>query len=124
MLSEQSNSVCPSGSARATASVPILVAAPPRFSTPTCWPQISESLPATTRAIASVPPPGGNGTTSRTKRVGQPCADARLGSAGAAIEAAVSAMARRRLSMGSLVDLDAGRPDDGGPLGPLGLQMR
>jgi hypothetical protein len=51
--------------------VPILVAPPPRFSITVCWPQISESLPATTRAIASVPPPGGNGTISRTNRFGQ-----------------------------------------------------
>src|SRR5262249_6856628 len=77
----------------------MLVAAPPRFSTTTCWPQISDSLPATTRAMASVPPPGGNGTTRRTYRFGQPevCARALLTRPSA--EAAESAMKRRRLIM-------------------------
>src|SRR5215475_8918323 len=75
----------------------MLVAPPPRFSTTTCWPQISDSLPATTRAMASVPPPGGNGTTRRTYRFGQPevCACALLMRPSA--EAAESEMMRRRL---------------------------
>ena len=46
---------------------------------------MSESLPATTRAMASVPPPGGNGTIRRTNRFGQAavgCAAARVAKAG------------------------------------------
>jgi hypothetical protein len=52
--------------------------------------------------MASVPPPGGNGTTRRTYRFGQPevCAGARL--TGASTEAAESAMTRRRLIMAFL----------------------
>ncbi|MCX7137656.1 MAG: hypothetical protein NTW47_13735 [Proteobacteria bacterium] len=42
----------------ATRSEPILVAPPARFSTTTCWPKISVSLPAITRAVKSVLPPG------------------------------------------------------------------
>src|SRR4051812_21004368 len=56
----------------------MLVAPPPLFSTTTCWPHCSESCAETMRAIASVPPPGGKGTTMRTKRDGQVCASAVL----------------------------------------------
>jgi hypothetical protein len=52
------------------------------------------------RAIASVPPPGGNGTISRTNRVGHACARALRGSQdGTDADAAASATRRRRLSM-------------------------
>ncbi len=49
-----SSSVVPSGSARATASAPILPAAPPRLSTTTVWPSRSASALATSRAVTSV----------------------------------------------------------------------
>src|SRR5262245_46886289 len=83
----------------------MLAPPPPRFSTTICWPQISDSLPATTRAMASVPPPGGNGTTNRTKRLGQvDCAEAlrrKLGAGRAFASAAAPAslMEWRRLSI-------------------------
>ena len=44
--------------------------APGLFSTTTGWPQASASLPASSRAVRSVAPPAGNGTTSLTGRVG------------------------------------------------------
>src|SRR4051794_8788431 len=45
-------------------------AAPGLFSTITGWPQRSDSFCAISRAPVSVPPPGGNGTTRVTERVG------------------------------------------------------
>src|SRR4051812_4966182 len=69
----------------------MLVAPPPLFSTTTCWPHCAESCAETMRAIASVPPPGGNGTTIRTKRAGQVCASALpMPSASERMSAAVS----------------------------------
>src|SRR5882672_9419040 len=44
------------------------------FSTKNCWPRRSESACATRRAMTSVGPPGGNPTTTRTGRLGYPCA--------------------------------------------------
>jgi hypothetical protein len=46
------------------------VLAPPLFSTIICWPHISESLWLTARAMTSVAPPAGSGTTSRTAFAG------------------------------------------------------
>ena len=60
----------PSGAALATASVPITPPAPARFSTTTVWPSAGCSFSAITRAMMSVVPPGGNGTTIRTGRFG------------------------------------------------------
>src|SRR5262245_56154262 len=42
--------------------------APPLLSITTCWPHVSESRAERMRAIASAPPPGGNGTITLTKR--------------------------------------------------------
>src|SRR6266446_1440788 len=99
--------VYPSGAERAAASAAILPLAPPLFSITTCWPQVSESRAATMRAIASAPPPGGNGTIRRTNRLGQfgtdkACSDEvwaniRPAPLGASADAAVSAIAWRRV---------------------------
>src|SRR4029079_16261631 len=86
------------GSDLATVSVPIEVAPPPLFSTTICWPQIADSLAETTRAMASVPPPGGSGTTRRTKRAGY-AAGCRSPTVGANSQAYESAAKRRRSSM-------------------------
>src|SRR5215207_8554877 len=49
---------------------------PPRLSTVTVWRKASDSFCATTRAIASTPPPAGYGTTSVMARVGKSAARA------------------------------------------------
>src|SRR5690606_15519674 len=66
-----SSMVWPSGAARDTYSVPMLAAAPGLFSTVTGCCQILVSCAATSRAVISVDPPGGNGTTMRTAREGK-----------------------------------------------------
>src|ERR1700704_1946267 len=55
------------------------LAAPALFSTTTGWPSRGASFSATTRAMASVPPPAANGTTRVTARLGQFCAAANVG---------------------------------------------
>src|SRR2546430_216929 len=78
----------------------MLPPAPGLFSTTTCWPHISESRAPTMRPIESMPPPGVNGTTRRTKRVGQACANAgRSARLGASTHAAETPITRRRVSM-------------------------
>src|SRR5436309_8547301 len=67
-------SVYPSGSARNTASAPMLPAAPGRLSTITGWPHFSLNFSATMRGIRSALPPAGNGTTMRTGFPGHSCA--------------------------------------------------
>src|ERR1700730_18548590 len=69
--------VCPSGALRATARVAMVPPAPPRLSTTICWPIDLLILSATMRPSASLPPPGGNGMTSVTGRVGYAWATAR-----------------------------------------------
>ena len=51
--------VYPSGAALATAPVPISPDAPDRLSTITFWPSFLPIFSAISRAVASVPPPGG-----------------------------------------------------------------
>src|SRR3989442_10015482 len=97
--------VYPSGAERAAASAAMLPLAPPLFSITTCWPHVSESRAETMRAIASAPPPGGNGTIRRTNRLGQfgtdkalsgeVCADILPAKLGAIAAAAVTPIARR-----------------------------
>src|SRR6218665_601018 len=53
--------VYPSGLDSATALAPMLPPAPPRLSTPAAWPMISGRRVVTRRAVASLPPPGGEG---------------------------------------------------------------
>jgi len=47
-----------------------MLPAPGRFSTKNCWPMVLEKYCASTRAMMSVPPAGGDGTTMRTGRAG------------------------------------------------------
>src|SRR6187399_1186693 len=56
--------------------MPISPPAPPRLSTTNCWPRYSESLFENWRAVMSLPPPGANGTTTRTGLAGYCCASA------------------------------------------------
>src|ERR671914_229996 len=56
--------------------MPIMLPAPGLFSTKNCWPNALEKCTTSTRATMSVPPPGGEGTTMRTVRVGDSCAAA------------------------------------------------
>ena len=65
--------VWPSGSARATAPMPIVPPAPGRFSTTKGWPSCSDSRCATVRAMMSVALPAVNGTITVTRLVGQDC---------------------------------------------------
>src|SRR5262245_58500393 len=104
----------------------MLPPAPGLLSTTTCWPHISESRAPMMRPTASMPPPGVNGTTSLTMRLGQPpCASAAPGArtgkktgatTGATAEAAARRIRPRRSSMMSLLDLDPGGLDDRAPL--------
>src|SRR5262249_61354786 len=97
--------VQPSGAERAAASAARLPLAPPLFSITTCWPHVSERRAETMRAIASAPPPGGNGTIRRTNRFGQfrtdkacsdeGCADIRPARLGGSAAAAGDAIAGR-----------------------------
>src|SRR5260221_3994021 len=59
--------VYPSGADLATYSFAMLVPAPGRFSTITCWGRSSESFDASTRALMSTPPPGVNPTMRRSE---------------------------------------------------------
>ncbi len=50
--------------------------APPMFSTTICWPRLSLTRGAMSRAATSTGPPAVNGTTMVTGRVGHSCAAA------------------------------------------------
>src|SRR5262245_4241818 len=86
-----SPSVVPSGSDRATCSVPRLPPPPTRFSTTSCWPSRSPSFWATSRATMSELLPAVNGTTKRIGRSGQRlvCACAMLAPSSATTTAVV-----------------------------------
>src|SRR5215469_9290527 len=62
--------VYPSGSERATYSLPRLLPAPDLFSMMTCWCHITDSLSASARATMSVGPPAATGTMTRTGLLG------------------------------------------------------
>ena len=64
------SSVWPSLGALATASAPMVLPAPARFSTITRPPSRAESCSASSRASVSVGPPGAKGSTMRTGRAG------------------------------------------------------
>ena len=70
VLIEPNSSEYPSGRARATAAEPTLPEAPERFSTTTGWPRDRCKGSATARARMSVEPPGAQGTTMVTGRLG------------------------------------------------------
>jgi len=61
----------------ATASVPLMLEAPGRFSTVTGWPSASCTLRAVSRAVMSMAPPGGAGTMMRMGLAGKAWAPAR-----------------------------------------------
>ena len=90
-LSKVSSQVSPSGRAFATASAPIEPAAPERFSTTTVAPRRCVSPGVTSRATASVDPPGAKGTMMR---MDWPWARAMPGAASAT---AAAASAERRV---------------------------
>ena len=73
------STVRPSGAALATASLPRTPPAPERFSISTAWPSSGPTCAAISRAITSVLPPGGQGTTQRMARAS--CAGAGMASA-------------------------------------------
>src|SRR5436305_12851284 len=85
-------SVYPSGSARNTASAPMLPAAPGRLSTITGWPHFSLNFAATMRGSRSALPPAGNGTTMRTGFAGHSCAWTAVARLAAKATAAASLM--------------------------------
>src|SRR6266853_1570738 len=92
-LSWPRSSVYPSGAAFAASSLERFPFEPGRFSTTTGWPSASPSLGASTRAIVSVAPPGGLGTSRRTGRVGY-CAEAAAASRAKRNAAAIRGSAR------------------------------
>jgi hypothetical protein len=63
-------SVCPSGSARASPIAAVTPPAPGRLSTTNGLPRRCVSFCAICRARMSIAPPGGNGTTKVTGRLG------------------------------------------------------
>src|SRR5260221_13567784 len=71
--------------------------APPRLSTTICWPSDLLILSATMRPSASLPPPGGNGMTSVTGRVGYAWAAALSGARHDATAPETRTMNARRL---------------------------
>jgi hypothetical protein len=64
------STVCPSGAARCTASLPSTPAAPGRFSTTSGWPSVRDICGASRRIMMSVAEPEAKGTTTRTGRDG------------------------------------------------------
>src|SRR5215208_2283400 len=74
---EWTRSVWPSGSALATALVPIVVPPPGRLSMRKVWPSWADTCSNTVRGTMSVALPGAYGTITRTGLVGQVSAPAR-----------------------------------------------
>src|SRR3982751_5067088 len=68
-----SNSVCPSGAAWDAMVAPIVLPAPGRLSTTTCWPHISLILAAKMRPVMSVGPPDAGPMIKRTDLTGKLC---------------------------------------------------
>ena len=71
-----STMVWPSGDALATRSMPMVMPAPGRLSTTTCWPHAVEYLVPSARASGSEPPPVAVGTMKRIGLVGKVCSAA------------------------------------------------
>src|SRR6266851_7652319 len=101
------NSVVPSGVARAATMPPMVPPAPPRLSTTTGWPRSSPTCAATGRAKMSFEPPGGNGTIHSMACDGRQSA-ARSGPAAPAISRPPNA-ARRETIIGYPLRTCAGR---------------
>jgi hypothetical protein len=98
-----SRMVWPSGSAFATAPVPIWVAPPPRFSMVKAWPRRLPTSSDMVRAMMSEVPPAAYGMMTRIGWVGFHCAEAGWGSAA---ESAKAASARLDTRSASDVDSD------------------
>src|SRR5262245_66254292 len=91
----QTGRVYPSGAARATAAVPRLPPAPPRFSTITGLPKASPSWVFISLAAMSVPPPAGKQATMVICRSGY-SARARSNVAPATAISSIAGIRRRR----------------------------
>ena len=66
--------VYPSGAARATSATPMRPPAPALKSVTTVWPSALETRSLNVRAITSLSPPAGQGTTKRMGLAGHSCA--------------------------------------------------
>ncbi len=100
--------VCPSGSALATAVRPMLPPAPGRFSITSGWPSFSLTRGAMARTMASALPPGGKVTITRMGLVGQAASWARAGLAKANSVAPPRAAHSARRRKGNFIDLSPG----------------
>src|SRR5947208_13868347 len=96
VVASQKYSVYPSGADLTTISVAIVVPAPGRLSTTTCWPRFKDSLALRARASTSETPPGVNPTTRRMGLFGYACAQA------FALKIARAKTASARIMIGSL----------------------
>src|SRR5438067_12134248 len=83
----------------------MLPPAPARFSTMNGWPRISAIFGVTVRATMSVPPPGGNGTTTRIGLDGKLCASALLARASATAKRHCFSTATTSSGLDSFVEL-------------------
>src|SRR3954471_18254407 len=111
MPAELMSSVCPSASARATASAPTFPPAPGRFSTITDCPSARCSRSPTALASTSARPPGANGATIFTGLDGYaPCAPLPVADSAATIAAPIIRMVFiRRMVMPGLRTLRWGQ---------------
>src|SRR4051812_26911699 len=73
--------------------------APARLSTITCWPRLTESRSASTRAMLSTLPPAGHGTIRRMGLAGHAAADSACTGAPKQARAAARKRRRRRADM-------------------------
>src|SRR4030095_15951412 len=113
------SSVWPSAGARATYSAPMLPPAPARFSTIIRWAARALISAARVRAIASVGPPGGKGTTSVTGLSGKVWAWA----AGSSGKATLAQAMRKGASSRMVVSGSWGSSGGGGGAGPVGRPL-
>src|SRR6266849_2862593 len=100
------NSVVPSGVARAATMPPMVPPAPPRLSTTTGWPTSSPTCAATGRAKMSFEPPGGNGTIHSMARDGRQSA---AWSGPATVSSRPPSAVRRETFIGYSMSTGAGR---------------
>src|SRR5258708_18678417 len=117
-LSCRRSSVYPSGAALAASSLERLPLEPGRFSTTTGCPSASPSRGETTRAIVSVAPPGGLGTSRRIGRVGY-CAHAAAAHSDRRSVAATPEERRKRVVLVALPLFE----NDKNVMGRLGSRM-
>src|SRR5262245_49204087 len=84
-------------------SAAIVVPAPGRFSTITCWPRVFVISAAVTRAKVSVAPPGANATTRRTGLAGKAWATA--SAAANAVSVTIRAKGARFIDSSSFAEM-------------------